>query len=349
MNLIHLSFVFIIIANSRAEDAPTSTVSPSSDQTTEASKSTFDLTTTSSVPNATKASTSNFVEDVGKMLNSFATIAPIPIEQLFGPIIQPSPIPTIDINKILKSLPNIPPIQIPTIDSSFFASLPTLPPLVLPTIDPDFFKNFPTLAPIQIPTIDPDFFKNLPTIAPIQLPTIDPDFFKNIPTLPPLPTLDPNIFKGWPTLPPFKLPESPVFGNAQDRCIPKLLKFSRDNVTFQDDLKTFAQQGQATNAVLHAVNESKVLCTEAESGKLAAFVEKHKNTFQLMDQFSSNFSEEERLKVFQWLITENSMALTSFSTQKGLQNMFNPSFGIGMMNLSLQISTMQMELLFQPI
>ncbi|CAO4368222.1 unnamed protein product [Caenorhabditis nigoni] len=119
----------------------------------------------------------------------------------------PFNIPTINWEDILKNIPTIPPLVLPTLDPNFWQNIPTIPPIVLPTLDPNFWQNLPTLPPL--PTLDPDFWKNLPTLPP--LPTLDPNFWQNLislPTLPPLqfPTLDPNFWKNLPTLPPIPTP-----------------------------------------------------------------------------------------------------------------------------------------------
>ncbi|CAL2035133.1 unnamed protein product [Caenorhabditis brenneri] len=177
------------------------------------------------------------------------------------------------------------PFNIPTINwDDILKNIPTIPPLILPTLDPNFWQNLPTLSPIVLPTIDPDFWKKIPTIPPFQLPTLDPNFWiyhylksiisqqnLNIPTLPPLPTLDPNFWQNLPTLPTFPPLVFPTVAPKTSQCTYKLSQEISNNETFSISLN-YTDVQSVVNALL---DRSLEICTGFQTQRLTDLSKKY--------------------------------------------------------------------------
>ncbi|KAF1763667.1 hypothetical protein GCK72_011934 [Caenorhabditis remanei] len=262
--------------------------------------------------------------------------------------VNPNPfnIPTVNWDDILKNIPTIPPLVLPTLDPNFLQNLPTIPPLVLPTLDPDFWKNLPTIPPLQLPTLDPKFWQNLniPTLPPFQIPTLDPNFWQNFnfPTLPPLPTLDPNFWQNLPTIPPFTF-QTPTPKTAQ--CIYKLSQELQSNMTFVGSLNYTYVQSVVDALIMQSVS----ICNGFQTQRLTDLSKKYGVLVADVQEIVQYFSLSDLEKMLQSILEGDSGQIFQLFFAKTMENLANPSVTAKLSKASTQISTLQFDLLINPI
>ncbi|CAI2349058.1 unnamed protein product [Caenorhabditis sp. 36 PRJEB53466] len=237
-------------------------------------------------------------------------------------------------------------LNIPTINwDDILKNIPTIPPIVLPTLDPNFWKNLPTIPPIQIPTLDPDFWKNLPTIPPIQIPTLDPNFWNNLPTLPPLPTLDANFWQNlptFPTIPPFVFP-TPTPKTAQ--CTFILGQEIQNNSTFETNLN-YTNVREVVNGL---IAESAYLCTGFQTQKLTDLSNKYQVLISDTQQIVSYLTTAELKSLLLAVLNGDSGPVFQLFLSKSLANLANPDVSAKLSKVSSQLSLLQLDLALSPI
>ncbi|CCD69953.1 DUF148 domain-containing protein [Caenorhabditis elegans] len=258
----------------------------------------------------------------------------------------PFNIPTINWEDILKNIPTVEPIALPTLDPNFWQNLPTIPPIVLPTIDPMFWNNLPTIPPIVLPTINPDFWKNFPTISPIQWPTLDANFWKNLnlPTLPPLqiPTLDPNFWKNLPTIPPFVFPTP---APRESQCTYKLSQELQNNATMAARLN-YMQVEQVLNRLLL---ESTWICNGFQTQKLTDLTKKYAVLQSDMQTVTSYFSTSDLQQLLLSILQGDTSQVFRLFFSKTMENLANSTITGELSKASTQLSMLQFDLAINTI
>ncbi|EYC38598.1 hypothetical protein Y032_0707g1701 [Ancylostoma ceylanicum] len=197
--------------------------------------------------------------------------------------------------------------------------------LRLPTLT-DLFKLpsgfLRSLSSNPLPTFKPfrlEELPTLPTFAPLTL----PDFLRN-----PMPTLAPI---------------------GAEQCLPKLRKEFKENDQYFEDVQKQVDAANISAAYDVVSAKAAEICTPEQMELFKKLMQKYETLKQNIQALVTEYPKETRDKVLQWLREENFFAISGFITQESMANLFNTAKNTKLMQISFQLTSMQIDLIFNPI
>ncbi|KAL6728491.1 hypothetical protein Aduo_010262 [Ancylostoma duodenale] len=184
-----------------------------------------------------------------------------------------------------------------------------------------------------------DFQKMLRSLSSNQLPTFKPFRLEDLPTLP---TLAPF------TIPAFlRNPMTPT--GAAEQCLPKLRKEFKENDKYFEDVQKQVDEANISGAYDVVSAKAAEICTPEQVELFKKLMQKYETLKQNIEALVTEYPKETRDKVLQWLREENFLAISGFITQESMANLFNAAKNTKLMQIPFQLTSMQIDLIFNPI
>ncbi|EYC38596.1 hypothetical protein Y032_0707g1701 [Ancylostoma ceylanicum] len=186
----------------------------------------------------------------------------------------------------------------------------------------DLQKMLRSLSSNPLPTFKPfrlEELPTLPTFAPLTL----PDFLRN-----PMPTLAPI---------------------GAEQCLPKLRKEFKENDQYFEDVQKQVDAANISAAYDVVSAKAAEICTPEQMELFKKLMQKYETLKQNIQALVTEYPKETRDKVLQWLREENFFAISGFITQESMANLFNTAKNTKLMQISFQLTSMQIDLIFNPI
>lgn len=136
---------------------------------------------------------------------------------------------------------------------------------------------------------------------------------------------------------------------ADERCFTKLDKEIKDNVPYFDEIREQVDNANIMEAYEIVEKKAEELCTVEQVNRLKALFEKYNGMKEDIQELAPEYSIQERRKVLEWIKEKNFFALSQFIVQQGMKSIFNSPKRFKLMDISLQLTAMEMEMVLNPI
>ncbi|KAK6740477.1 hypothetical protein RB195_008751 [Necator americanus] len=158
-----------------------------------------------------------------------------------------------------------------------------------------------------------------------------------------------------PTFPPLLLPDflrmaepTPAASN-RDRCVSKLSKEFRENEMYYDYVQEQVDEANITAAYDLVLAKAIEICSPEQVERLESFMKKYETLQKNIEELAPEYPKETRDQVLQWLREENYLAINGFISRESMANLFNAAKNSKLMQISFQLTSMQIDLFFNPI
>ncbi|KAK6740475.1 hypothetical protein RB195_008751 [Necator americanus] len=182
------------------------------------------------------------------------------------------------------------------------------------------------------------FLENLPLNRLMTFKPFRPEDLPTLPTFPPL------------LLPDFlRMAEPTPAASNRDRCVSKLSKEFRENEMYYDYVQEQVDEANITAAYDLVLAKAIEICSPEQVERLESFMKKYETLQKNIEELAPEYPKETRDQVLQWLREENYLAINGFISRESMANLFNAAKNSKLMQISFQLTSMQIDLFFNPI
>ncbi|WKY00700.1 hypothetical protein Q1695_015044 [Nippostrongylus brasiliensis] len=165
---------------------------------------------------------------------------------------------------------------------------------------------------------------------------------REVATAPPSPT-NPDLFGIQ------RFMSSPVRATPEARCVPKLDKELRSNDAYFGQVQKMVDEGNIDGAFDVLQKKATELCTPEQANRLKDLLTKYEKMRTNIRALVAEYPTEVRHKVLQWIRDTNVPALLQFLAKESLTPPFNSVKASKLMEISFQLTSMQIDLMISPI
>ncbi|WKY00699.1 hypothetical protein Q1695_015044 [Nippostrongylus brasiliensis] len=142
---------------------------------------------------------------------------------------------------------------------------------------------------------------------------------------------------------------SPVRATPEARCVPKLDKELRSNDAYFGQVQKMVDEGNIDGAFDVLQKKATELCTPEQANRLKDLLTKYEKMRTNIRALVAEYPTEVRHKVLQWIRDTNVPALLQFLAKESLTPPFNSVKASKLMEISFQLTSMQIDLMISPI